>query len=177
MCSFLSSGGGSFVGWDSALLDWGCCFGWLLMEDSLDVIYGYTEASLKDAVASLNGLNTRLVAVTGVTGFLLRFALDVKLERLRWGITLAVAVCIVACMVGLAAKDDGLDISPRRLVDGFWEDPISCKKQILSNWIETLDRLDEKRAWKASCLNAAVGCLLVAISFLAIVVVIGQGCA
>lgn len=155
------------------MVDWGCCSGWLLMEDSLDVIYGYTEANLKDAVASLNGLNTRLVAVTGVTGFLLRFALDVKLERLRWGITVAVAVCIVACMVGLAARADGSPISPRRLVDGFWEDPVSCKKQILSNWMETLDRLDDKRALKASCLNAAVVCLLTAIGLLAVVVVIG----
>ena len=169
-------GGGSLPSVGLSLLDCGCCFCLSLMaktEDSLDLIYVYTEGNLKDTIASLNGLNNRLTTAIGFAGVLLRFALDVHQAQIRWGIVAAVTGCLIISVAGLLAKASGHLVNPEILIRDLWYKPKDCKKQILSNWLETLNQLDAKRLWKARCLNIAGGCLIVSIFLLAVAVVIG----
>jgi len=140
---------------------------------NLDTIYNYTESSLKDAIASLNGLNLRLTAVVGACGFLLRFAADVQWERLRLASSLLLLVCVGLCVLGLSARASGSLASPSYLLDElYYESDEKCRLQILSNWKLTLEQIDTKRYWKAACLNWAFGCLVGSFVVLSIAVMV-----
>ena len=161
----------------------GCCDGVsflvsdmadLVEVNNLDVIYSYTENSIRDAIASLNGLNLRLMSVAGSCGLFLRFAADVHWERLRWLICSMLLATVVCCIFGLAARAAGNLASPAVLIDEWYYEPLEmCKLYILGNWRETIRQIDEKRVWKAACLNWALVSLLTAFALLALAVIIG----
>ena len=141
---------------------------------NLDTIYDYTESNLKEAIASMNGLNVRLTAVLGACGFLLKFASEVDWDRLRLAACLLILICIGCCLLGLSATPAGNLASPGVLLDEwYYESDEQCKLYILVNWRETLKQVDAKRFWKASCLNWAFVCLVLSFAVFADAVILG----
>jgi hypothetical protein len=124
--------------------------------NSLAVIFDYTQKRVDDTLRSITSLNNRLTAIAGGAGLLAKFATDVHCDRLRFCICVCLVICLSAAVLGLSARGSGDSATPRFLVENLYhKSEDECKLQIVSNWLLALDQLNDKRTWKADCLNVS----------------------
>lgn len=131
-------------------------------QTNIDLIYRYTESFLASINKSIDLLNTKLSAVAGFSGLLMKSVSDLKSDN-AWGQGTRVLMCalliwaIWECLVGLSPKKIGPTVGPKELrVDFYYEQEEDCKRLIIDTWLQGICELDKDRDKKMQRLNNAI---------------------
>jgi hypothetical protein len=142
--------------------------------DKIKLNYEYTLSLLKQQGDSINRLDTKLSTFLGFGGVLLRFALSLDSqswldsgsfhEASRWCLIFKIftcvfsGMCIVVCAIGLTAKQRGISVDPKELMDDhlFQKKEEICRGYIVSGWIRIKDQFEMLGKRKGRTLNCAI---------------------
>lgn len=138
------------------------------LHSNVQLIYEYTENTLKDINASLDNTTTKLTAIVAFSGVLLRFLSD--LEGGGYLFTFKALSCFFAlltigfCGTGLLSKESGQVIEPKELVEAQWyrASEEEVKLYIIRQWLECIVQLDALLQERTTYLNWAIKSLIFA---------------
>lgn len=143
---------------------------------NVKLIYDYTEALYKGVSDNIDAINTRLGAVIGFSGLLLRFAVDLPdVSNIIAGfhcntcLMLKIACCgaaivsILLAAFGLTGNPAGRIVKPNTLLDKYYTDTEEkCRLYITRTWIQAIEDMRAVRQKQARKLNQAIWALVVA---------------
>lgn len=134
-------------------------------EDSIDVIYNYTESSIKAQEESLNRINARSSNFIGFAGVIIRLAMDLPPTENTTKIIvsiLAVATILLGA-IGLTAKGTGSVMLPSVLLEDKYLNADKFTHQIpiikdCTNLIKEYEALMKKKQIRTNLMIACFCC-------------------
>lgn len=150
-----------------------------VMVSSIDTIYKYTEALLKEQESSLLRLDTKAAVLIAFSGTIAKIAMDfdakslvtiiLPAESISFKLSIIVyifsALTVFLASLGITAHQRGLVVDPQELMSDEWFDldEDMHKGYIINSWIETMKEYRKLGQRKSIRLNLTVVCLNIAL--------------
>ncbi len=151
---------------------------------SIETIYKYTEALLKEQESSLLRLDTKATVLIAFAGTIAKTAMDIESSsiipfalfghlkefRLSWVVYTFSSLTVLFASLGVTAKTRGRAVDPSELMEDKWfqQEEEYHQGYIISGWIETMKEYRHLAKKKIKRLNITV--VFFNISFFALIV-------
>jgi hypothetical protein len=139
---------------------------------SIETIYKYTEALLKEQESSLLRLDAKATVLIAFAGTIAKTAMDIESSsiitfvlcghprefRLSWVVYIFSSLTVLCASLGVTAKTRGKAVDPSELMEDEWfqEEEEYHQGYIISGWIETMKECRHLAEKKIKRLNITV---------------------
>ena len=138
------------------------------MRNNVVLIYEYTETILQDFYKSIDNAASKLVAVMGFSGVLLKFAADMPSEGIGFSIRLLTLLCLMmsvaVCGAGLSPRPRGPSrLAPHYLLEEeYTTSDETIRKHIIGRIRDNIPELRDVQNVRVTCLKAGIGLIIMA---------------
>ena len=134
--------------------------------ENSEFLYEFAERSLGKVYESIDATTTKLTATLGISGVLLKFTADIKVDyafTYKFIIVSSLFFSIGYCAIGLIPETFGDAIKPEEFLEPEWyrESKEECRVHVARTWIDTTIPDTKKILSKRlGYLKSAIRCLI-----------------
>lgn len=139
------------------------------VNDNSELIDNYTEIIIGDINKSIDNLASKLIAVMGFSGVLVKFAADMSFEGVLFSVRLLTLLCllmaIAACGTGLYPRSRGpIRLSPEYLLqpDQYNLSEEKLRLVITRHQAKKIPDLHRIQSFRGRCLTTGIGLIIAA---------------